>query len=274
MYSCSAKAAQARLAKKEAEAAKEALIASDGPQRSAVLETAVITGNLASRPDSLDLKIDSFSVTTYGKELVRDTTLELNYGRRYGLIGQNGSGKSTILAAVGAREIPIPDMIDTWLLDHEAPPSDLTAVEAVIEHAKNEHERLENNMLKLIEEDAEKHADMIAQIGDKLDRMDPQTFETKAFELLNGLGFLDAMLKKATKDMSGGWRMRVSLAQALFVQPTLLLLDEPTNHLDLGACVWLENLRTQLTIESNSLLQQNLIGYLIANLKRNLRGEK
>merc|ERR1712178_219053 len=70
--------------------------------------------------------------------------------------------------------------------------------------------------------------------------MDPHTFDAKAAELLYDLGFKEAMMKKATKDMSGGWRMRVSLAQALFVQPTLLLLDEPTNHLDLGACVWLE----------------------------------
>merc|ERR1719456_376865 len=70
--------------------------------------------------------------------------------------------------------------------------------------------------------------------------MDPHTFESKAAELLYGLGFGPQMMAKATKDMSGGWRMRVSLAQALFIQPTLLLLDEPTNHLDLGACVWLE----------------------------------
>merc|ERR1719446_2034146 len=71
--------------------------------------------------------------------------------------------------------------------------------------------------------------------------MDPETFEARACELLHGLGFTRAMMNKFTKDMSGGWRMRVSLAQALFVEPMLLVLDEPTNHLDLGACVWLED---------------------------------
>merc|ERR1719174_2018855 len=86
----------------------------------------------------------------------------------------------------------------------------------------------------------EKYQDMIGQIGERLDKMDPGTFEARACELLHGLGFSKQMMQKFTKDMSGGWRMRVSLAQALFVEPTLLLLDEPTNHLDLGACVWLE----------------------------------
>merc|ERR1719472_542267 len=70
--------------------------------------------------------------------------------------------------------------------------------------------------------------------------MDPTQFEARACELLAGLGFSATMMNKATKDMSGGWRMRVALAQALFVEPLLLLMDEPTNHLDLGTCVWLE----------------------------------
>jgi len=235
------KKALERLAKKEEKQKAKDLLKTGECKRAAVLEQAVITGNLISRPDSRDLKIGEFAVTTFGKMLVQDTTLELNYGKRYGLIGQNGSGKSTILAAIAAREIPVPEGIDMWFLDSEAPPSEMTAVEAVTEKAKEEYERLESLTLQLLEEDPEANEEMINNISEKLEKMEPETFEVKAGELLFGLGFGPAMMKKSTKDMSGGWRMRVSLAQALFVQPTLLLLDEPTNHLDLGACVWLEN---------------------------------
>ena len=70
--------------------------------------------------------------------------------------------------------------------------------------------------------------------------MDPSTFEAKAGSILHGLGFTPTMMAKATKDMSGGWRMRIALSRSLFVELHLLLLDEPTNHLDLGAVVWLE----------------------------------
>ena len=73
-----------------------------------------------------------------------------------------------------------------------------------------------------------------------MEGMDPSTFETRASLILTGLGFDKKTIHKKTKDMSGGWRMRVALAKALFVKPSLLLLDDPTAHLDLEACVWLE----------------------------------
>lgn len=77
-------------------------------------------------------------------------------------------------------------------------------------------------------------------IYEQIEEMDPSMFEAKAGAILHGLGFTQAMMAKPTKDMSGGWRMRVALARALFIKPHLLLLDEPTSHLDLGAVVWLE----------------------------------
>ena len=73
-----------------------------------------------------------------------------------------------------------------------------------------------------------------------MDKLDPSTFATRASLILTGLGFNKKTIHKKTKDMSGGWRMRVALGKALFVKPTLLLLDDPTAHLDLEACVWLE----------------------------------
>jgi len=237
------KAVKAKAAKHEKELEKNAKrdsIKGEGQGKMACLETAVITGVLASQSNARDVKIEQFSIGIHGKELVKDTKLELNYGRRYGLIGSNGSGKSTILAAIAAREVPVPDHIDIWHLHGEAPPSDKSAIQSVVDYVQNEYKRLEELTLTLLEEDAEGNSDLIDQIGERLEKMDPSTFESRACELLDGLGFSLQMMQKATKDMSGGWRMRVALSQALFVQPTLLLLDEPTNHLDLGACVWLE----------------------------------
>jgi len=214
-------------------------IMQDNVKRAAVLETCVVTGVLASQENAMDVKIEQFSMSVYGKEFISDTKLELNFGRRYGLIGANGSGKTTMLAAIAAREIPIPKHIDMWFLDTEAKPEEVSAIQAVVDVVAKEHARLEALSEKLLE-DPEGNMDLLGIIGEKLDHMDPETFEPRACELLHGLGFTKAMMNKFTKDMSGGWRMRVSLAQALFVEPTLLVLDEPTNHLDLGACVWLE----------------------------------
>lgn len=81
---------------------------------------------------------------------------------------------------------------------------------------------------------------LLEDLYERIEALDPSTFEPRAASILDGLGFSDSRMKYQTKDLSGGWRMRVALARALFVKPTLLILDEPTNHLDLGACVWLE----------------------------------
>lgn len=233
----------AAVSKRAKEAAKQEAVHGE-VTRLKVLEACSVTGVLASRPQSRDVLIEQVTISLHGRELMRDAVVQLNHGRRYGLIGSNGSGKSTLLAAIAARELPIPDHIDIWFLNQEAAPEDKSAIQAVVDVAAKEYERLEELSLKLCE-DPEGNADILEAIGDKLDKMEPSTFEARACELLFGLGFENSMMNKATKDMSGGWRMRVALAQALFKQPTLLVLDEPTNHLDLGACVWLEEYLAQ-----------------------------
>eukprot|EP00218_Dolichomastix_sp_CCMP3274_P013147 CAMPEP_0170144196 /NCGR_PEP_ID=MMETSP0033_2-20121228/13349_1 /TAXON_ID=195969 /ORGANISM="Dolichomastix tenuilepis, Strain CCMP3274" /LENGTH=636 /DNA_ID=CAMNT_0010380681 /DNA_START=124 /DNA_END=2034 /DNA_ORIENTATION=- len=245
-----AKKGKAPKAKKDEEASTSAEAEDDDPhalahanlkaqKELAASRARICTGVLVSRPTSRDIKIDNFSMGLKGNELVMDCSIELTIGRRYGLVGQNGCGKTNFLDALANREVPIPEHMDLYHLKEEAPPSEMTAVEAVVDYIQEEIKRLNAEEERIMEEIGPED-ERLQDIYEKLEELDPSSFETQATKLLVGLGFNDKMLKKKTKDMSGGWRMRVALARALFVQPTLLLLDEPTNHLDLEACVWLE----------------------------------
>ncbi|RLM97914.1 ABC transporter F family member 1 [Panicum miliaceum] len=196
------------------------------------------TGVLASHPLSRDIHIESLSLTFHGHDLIVDSELELNYGRRYGLLGLNGCGKSTLLTAIGCRELPIPEHMDIYHLSHEIEASDMSALQAVVS-CDEERVKLEKEAEVLAAQD-DGGGEALDRVYERLDAMDAATAEKRAAEILFGLGFTKQMQAKKTKDFSGGWRMRIALARALFMNPTILLLDEPTNHLDLEACVWLE----------------------------------
>ncbi|CAK9314378.1 unnamed protein product [Citrullus colocynthis] len=196
------------------------------------------TGVLCSHPLSRDIRIESLSVTFHGHDLIVDSELELNYGRRYGLLGLNGCGKSTLLAAIGCRELPIPEHMDIYHLSREIEASDMSSLEAVIS-CDEERLKLEREAETLAAQD-DGGGEQLDRIYERLEALDAATAEKRAAEILYGLGFNKQMQAKKTRDFSGGWRMRIALARALFMNPTVLLLDEPTNHLDLEACVWLE----------------------------------
>ncbi|KAL8496554.1 hypothetical protein ACS0TY_020301 [Phlomoides rotata] len=196
------------------------------------------TGVLCSHPLSRDIRIESLSLTFHGHDLIVDSELELNYGRRYGLLGLNGCGKSTLLASIGNRELPIPDHMDIHHLTREIEASDMSSLQAVVS-CDEERLRLEKEVEMLSAQD-DGGGEQIDRLYERLDAMDASTAEKRAAEILYGLGFTKQMQEKKTRDFSGGWRMRIALARALFMNPTILLLDEPTNHLDLEACVWLE----------------------------------
>ena len=194
-----------------------------------------------------DINVSGVTVTFHGKPLIEETQIVINYGNRYGFIGPNGSGKSTIMKAIAARAIPIPDALDIYFLDSEYPATDITALDAVME-SNDEVKKLETRAELLNEAMAEADEEQqmtimetLDAIHDRLDQLDASSAEARATSILHGLGFTTAMQKMTTKEFSGGWRMRVALARALFLQKECLILDEPTNHLDMDAVLWLED---------------------------------
>lgn len=190
-----------------------------------------------------DITVENFSVSARGKELLKNTSVKIAHGKRYGLVGPNGMGKSTLLKLLAWRKIPVPKNIDVLLVEQEIVGDDRTALEAVVS-ANQELVKLREEVAALNERNdndvEEDDGDKLAELYEKLQLMGADAAESQASKILAGLGFTKEMQKRATKSFSGGWRMRISLARALFIQPTLLLLDEPTNHLDLRAVLWLE----------------------------------
>lgn len=117
------------------------------------LSDRVTTGVLSSLPASRDVKITSASLVFHGKVLFTDSTLELNFGRRYGLLGENGCGKSTLLKAIATREFPFPEHIDLYLLNEGAPPSDKGALEWVVDEAQAQLDAMEKKAEEILEQD-------------------------------------------------------------------------------------------------------------------------
>ncbi|XP_075411418.1 ATP-binding cassette sub-family F member 1 isoform X2 [Tenrec ecaudatus] len=204
---------------------------------------AEVSSRQAMLENASDIKLEKFSISAHGKELFINADLYIVAGRRYGLVGPNGKGKTTLLKHIANRALSIPPNIDVLLCEQEVVADETPAVQAVL--------RADTKRLKLLEEERrlqrqleqgdDTAAERLEKVYEELRATGAAAAEAKARRILAGLGFDPEMQNRPTQKFSGGWRMRVSLARALFMEPTLLMLDEPTNHLDLNAVIWLNN---------------------------------
>ncbi|KAJ7585676.1 P-loop containing nucleoside triphosphate hydrolase protein [Mycena floridula] len=208
-----------------------------------------------SRNKSKDVHLPSIDVSFGAHRILSGASLTLAHGRRYGLIGRNGIGKSTLLRHIAMREVPIPPHISILFVEQEVIGDDTTALESVLkadvwrDHLMKEETAL-NAQLNELEgqgddkrfvDSREEISSRLNEVHERLKDMDAESGPARAAALLAGLGFDDKDQHRPTKSFSGGWRMRLALARALFVKPALLLLDEPSNHIDLNALAWLED---------------------------------
>ncbi|XP_032997454.1 ATP-binding cassette sub-family F member 1 [Lacerta agilis] len=204
---------------------------------------AEVSSRQAMLENASDIKLEKFSISAHGKELFVNADLYIVAGRRYGLVGPNGKGKTTLLKHIANRALSIPPNIDVLLCEQEVVADETPAVQAVL---KADTKRLklleeEKRLQTLLEKGDDGAAERLEKVYEELRATGAAAAEAKARRILAGLGFNPEMQNRQTKKFSGGWRMRVSLARALFMEPTLLMLDEPTNHLDLNAVIWLNN---------------------------------
>lgn len=195
--------------------------------------------------------IESFTVAgtgAKGTNLFVNAQLKLYQGRRYGLVGPNGAGKSTLLRLMAMGQLPIPPSMDYLLVEQEIQGDDTPAFEAVLQADKKRSSLLkkEAKLMALMDDEATDVAEFevaakdLEDVYQEMEALGVASAEARARKILAGLGFNPMMQEQPTRQFSGGWRMRISLARALFMQPALLMLDEPTNHLDLNAVLWLD----------------------------------
>ncbi|WP_223672626.1 ABC transporter ATP-binding protein [Proteus terrae] len=174
--------------------------------------------------------------------LLDNASATINPGQKIGLVGKNGCGKTTLLSLLKgelqseAGNVTYPSTWSMAWVNQETPALDVPAIDYIID-GDREYRQLEQRLQKANEIN-DGHA--IALIHGQLDAINAWTIQSRAATLLNGLGFSQQQLNEPVKSFSGGWRMRLNLAQALICRSDLLLLDEPTNHLDLDAVIWLE----------------------------------
>jgi ATP-binding cassette subfamily F protein 3 len=189
------------------------------------------------------IRLQSLTLQRGPQRLLEDAELTLHAGQKAGLIGANGAGKSSLFALL--RGELTPDAGDCllpadWRIAHMRQEVD-TLERMAVDYVLDGDLRLREVQRLLADAEAAQDGAAQARMHSELDSADGYTADARARKLLAGLGFTNEQMEKPVGDFSGGWRMRLNLAQALMCPSDLLLLDEPTNHLDLDAILWLED---------------------------------
>jgi ATP-binding cassette subfamily F protein 3 len=189
------------------------------------------------------IRIQDLTLQRGPQRLLEDAELTLHPGQKAGLIGANGAGKSTLFALLLGEMVPDAGnclLPADWRIAHmrqEIETLDRPAVDYVLDGDV----RLRQVQRELAAAEQAEDGEAQARLHTELDSADGYSADARARKLLAGLGFSNEQMDKPVSDFSGGWRMRLNLAQALMCPSDLLLLDEPTNHLDLDAILWLED---------------------------------
>ncbi|KAK8791807.1 hypothetical protein WA158_005184 [Blastocystis sp. Blastoise] len=198
---------------------------------------------------SKNIDIKAIDISIKGESLLENACLRLHEGYHYGLIGRNGVGKTTLLRRMASCAIKgFPDYLLVLHVKQEIDGTENTVLNSVIESDVERTELIqeEASLMTQLEspiispEETKRIVSRLQTLGERRDIIDVEGAEGRAKSILEGLGFIGDKLYMKTNELSGGWRMRVALACALFIKPDILLLDEPTNHLDLQAVLWLE----------------------------------
>jgi ATP-binding cassette subfamily F protein 3 len=192
------------------------------------------------------LAIRDLTIRIAGRPLLENADLMVDPGRKIGLVGRNGAGKSTLLRAITGQlqadggEIRLAARARMTHVAQEAPGGPTNLLDTVLA-ADTERASL------MAELDTATDGARLAEIHERLIAIQADSAPSRAAIVLSGLGFDAAAQQRPVSEFSGGWRMRVALASALFLEPDILLLDEPTNHLDLEATIWLEGWLTRFS---------------------------